>query len=186
MPPSIADRIEFWNGLHDRLAKLSNRVDAGTNGKILTAVHAKIPMPTIDEQRALQLENAKADAEFWDRIHGMNAGTVEDHKGLIATAEKAMASGKAEMDKAAANAHSAKDRVARIQRGENVEGGYGKPADFHSVLREAGFTAADIRRCQAVAEISRRGGFELLLREIMQRKERAETKAIRDMLNLIE
>jgi hypothetical protein len=39
-------------------------------------------MVTADEQRALQLENAKADAQFWDRMADMYGGTATDHKGL--------------------------------------------------------------------------------------------------------
>jgi hypothetical protein len=61
-PPSVASRIEFWRGLHERLAQLSSRLDAETRGKVLGAVHARVPMVTPDEQRALQLENAKGDA----------------------------------------------------------------------------------------------------------------------------
>jgi hypothetical protein len=63
MPPSVAARIEFWRGLHERLDQLSNRFDAETRGKVMGAVHARVPMVTPDEQRALQLENAKGDAE---------------------------------------------------------------------------------------------------------------------------
>jgi len=32
-----------------------------THGKVLGEVHARIPMVTADEQRALQMENAEAD-----------------------------------------------------------------------------------------------------------------------------
>jgi len=63
MPPSVAARIEFWRGLHERLDQLSNRLDAETRGKVMGAVHARVPMVTPDEQRALQLEDAKGDAE---------------------------------------------------------------------------------------------------------------------------
>jgi hypothetical protein len=58
-PPSIAARIEFWRGLHERLAQLSNRLDAETRTKVIDAVHARVPMVTPDEQRATQLESAK-------------------------------------------------------------------------------------------------------------------------------
>jgi hypothetical protein len=37
MSSSIADRIAFWGRLHERLAKLSNRVHANTHGKVLAA-----------------------------------------------------------------------------------------------------------------------------------------------------
>ena len=61
-PLSVAARIEFWRGLHERLDQLSNRLDAQTRGKVIGAVHARVPMVTPDEQRALQLEKAKGDA----------------------------------------------------------------------------------------------------------------------------
>ena len=37
-PPSVAARIEFWRGSHERLAQLSNRLDAETRGKVMVAV----------------------------------------------------------------------------------------------------------------------------------------------------
>jgi hypothetical protein len=49
--PSPADRIAFWTKLHQRLDALSNRIDAAQRGAILTAVHSRIPMPTLDELR---------------------------------------------------------------------------------------------------------------------------------------
>ena len=49
-PPSVAARIEFWRELHERLAELSNRLDAETRGKVMGAVHARVPMVTPDEQ----------------------------------------------------------------------------------------------------------------------------------------
>src|SRR5215510_13228510 len=52
-PLSVAARIEFWRGLHERLDQLSNRPDAETRGKVIGAVHARVPMVTPDEQRAL-------------------------------------------------------------------------------------------------------------------------------------
>jgi hypothetical protein len=88
VPPTVADRVEFWRKLHERLARLANRVDAG---KVLGAVHARIPMVMPDEQRALQLENAKQDAGHWSSLHDMHAATVEEQKGLAAMAAGAIA-----------------------------------------------------------------------------------------------
>jgi hypothetical protein len=51
---SVDDRIAFWQRLHERLAKLTNRVDAAMQGKILGAIHARIPMVIVDEQRDVQ------------------------------------------------------------------------------------------------------------------------------------
>jgi hypothetical protein len=55
--------MEFWRGLHERLAQLSNRLDVETLGKVMGAVHARVPMVSPEEQRALQLGSAKKDAE---------------------------------------------------------------------------------------------------------------------------
>jgi hypothetical protein len=59
-PASIADRVEFWSRLHQRLANC--RLDAEIQAKVLAAVDATITMPSLDEQRALQLENTRTDA----------------------------------------------------------------------------------------------------------------------------
>jgi hypothetical protein len=41
----------------------------------------------------LQEDNAKADEQFWSRLRDMHAEAVEGNKGLIATAERAIAAG---------------------------------------------------------------------------------------------
>jgi hypothetical protein len=43
--------------------------------------------------RTFKLENAKQDADFWSHMHDMQTATIEDHKGLIATAERGVAKG---------------------------------------------------------------------------------------------
>jgi hypothetical protein len=52
-----AERVAFWRSLHGRLSALSNQI-ADEQAKILRAVHERIPMPTPDERRDMQLENA--------------------------------------------------------------------------------------------------------------------------------
>jgi hypothetical protein len=59
LPPSVADRLAFWRGLHERLAKLSHRVDTETHAKILTAIHARVPIVTAAEQRAISLKTPR-------------------------------------------------------------------------------------------------------------------------------
>jgi hypothetical protein len=152
-PPGIAARLGFWGRVHERLAKLSNRVDGTMQGKILGAVHARVPMVTPQEQQALKLENAEADARLWSTIYDMNAGTVEDHKRLVATAQHAISNGQAGMADAAAKAASAKDRVERIKGGEDVPGGLGKPTDVEKVFRENGFSTADLHYARLVASL---------------------------------
>jgi len=70
----------------------------------------------------------------------MNAETVEDHKGLVAQAERKIADGQSATANAAANVDIAKERIERLKRGENVEGGLGNPLsweDCERIMREA-------------------------------------------------
>jgi hypothetical protein len=60
MEPEIADRIAFWCEVHESLAALGNRPGPELD-KIMDALHQRIPMPTVEEQRQLQLENVRSD-----------------------------------------------------------------------------------------------------------------------------
>jgi hypothetical protein len=53
--PSVADRIAFWRRVYETLAELARRIDADTQGKIISAVHSRIPIVTPNEQRALRV-----------------------------------------------------------------------------------------------------------------------------------
>jgi hypothetical protein len=89
--PTVADRIAFWTKLHQRLDALSNRVDAAQRGAILTAIHARVPMPTLDDHQAVQLERAQADARFWEMLADGYVEQIEGNKKLLATAQRAIA-----------------------------------------------------------------------------------------------
>jgi hypothetical protein len=180
-PLTVAARIAFWRRLHERLARLSNRIDVE---KMLAAIHARIPMVTPDEQRSLQLENAKADAALFSGLHEMHAASIEDHKRLAATVASTIAKGEAVAAEAAANAKAAQERVEQIKRGENVEGGLHEPhtrEDFEALLIKAGFTREDIRHYLMVAELSEEE-FKGLVPETLKRMEQAERAAVRAAL----
>lgn len=184
-PPSVEARIAFWQRLHERLAKLSNRVDATAQAKVLGTIHARIPIVTLDEQRALQLRNAEADEHFWSRIHDMHAGTVEDQKGLASTVERAVAQGQAEMAKAAEARDTAKARRERLERGEDAPDGSGKPftrEDAERILREEGFTASDIRHCVNLNTLAGVMDWDAIMQEMHAARRRAEKGAVRAML----
>src|SRR5271170_2921987 len=83
---SVRERLAFWSKLPERLARLGNRVGPDDHAKIYAALHARIPMVTPDEQRAIQEENAKNDERFWDTTRDLNASHIEGHKALIALA----------------------------------------------------------------------------------------------------
>jgi hypothetical protein len=122
MPLSVAGRIVFWQRVNERLGRLSNRIDPAMQGKVRGDIHARIPMVTLDEQRALQLENAEADEWFWSVMRDMNQSKVADHRALVAKAQGAIATGEADAAKAADSLARAKDRAERIRKGEDVHG----------------------------------------------------------------
>jgi hypothetical protein len=187
-PADIADRIAFWAKLHQRLARLSNRISAKQHGELLASIHERVPMVTVAEQRDLQLANAKADAQFWNSFAALHAGTADDHRRLAAGAERAVTSSEAGRAQAAEYAASAEDRIAKIERGEDVQGGFGKPAtreDFERVLIEAGMSKRDIQRAVQVSAISDAFGFDVLMRELRQAKDRAEDKVVRSLAGLL-
>jgi hypothetical protein len=135
-------------------------------------------MVTPDEQRTIQLTNAESDERFWSNLHNMHAGTVAGQKALIATAEKAIACGAAEIAKADTNAKTARERVERLKKGESVDGGLGRPFDLRRMLIAAGFAERDVRRMQQIGELDE-AGLQELQQEVSERRERSERAALR-------
>jgi hypothetical protein len=197
MPQTMAGRIVFWQRLHERLARLSNRLSGEAHVKVLTAIHARIPMVTPDEQRTLQLENAKADAEFWEGLHGAQSGTVEDHKRLAATVAASIAKGETAAADAAANAKAARERAERIERGENVEGGLHERWTRERVeaeLIKGGLTRSDLRHCEDLAELhgifrralGEKGAeaqWEKMVRKFIDEHDRSDRAFVRKLLD---
>ena len=171
VPPTVQDRLAFWARLHERLGRLANRLDADTQAKVLRAIHARVPMATITEQRALQLRNTEADEQFWTGIHDMHANAVQDYKGLARTVENAIAGGQAAAADAEAKATAARERVTRIEKGEDVVGSLGKPLtreDFEAALLASGFTKRDLRRLDMYGAVEEFGpeAFEVFKRSL--------------------
>ena len=181
--PSPADRLAFWTKLHQRLNALSNRVDATQRGTILTAVHARIPMPTLDDQQAVQLERAREDARFWDLLSGSFADDLEGHKGLLATTQRAIGEREPVAADAATKAQAAKDRLARVEEGEAVAG-IPEPMTRKDLLKISGMTEAQLRHCERVAKIAGRGWFQLLIDEQERRKKKVEKAVVRELYRL--
>jgi hypothetical protein len=179
--PLAADRIAFWTRLHQRLDALSNRIDTVQRGAILAAIHARIPMPTPDDQQAVQLEHAQADAKFWQALAEGQAEDIEAHKGLVATAQRDL--GERAAAEIAAKAEAARDRVARTERGEAVA--VPPPLTRKDMLRITGMTEAEARHCERVHEIAERGGLQLLLNEEHRRRRQAEKAVVRELHRML-
>jgi hypothetical protein len=149
---SVRERLAFWAKLPERLARLGNRVGPDEHAKIYGALHARIPMVTPDDQRAIQAENAADDERFWDAVADLSASNVEGHKALIAKAEATVAEESARATQAAERVEAARDRLARLKRGEAVAGGLGKRMDVEAMFKAAGLTPSDIRRIELSAQ----------------------------------
>ena len=150
-PMTTAVRTAFWIQVRARLDKLVNRT-GDDQVKILDAVHARIPMVTMDEQRTLQRENAEADKKFWETFEGL--ADAEGHKELAEVAARAAADVEARAKDAAGKAVAATNRIDRLDKGEPLTGGLGKPKVLTKQdFMKAGFTESDLRHCGDVAEL---------------------------------
>jgi hypothetical protein len=86
LEPSVADRVDFWANAHVRLDRMSNRIGPDM-AKIIGQLHECVPMVTPDEQRELQLENARADEKFHAVLAAGNADVAEGHEKVKAVTE---------------------------------------------------------------------------------------------------
>jgi hypothetical protein len=179
LEPTIADRIKFWQRLHERMAQLSNRVGAKAQARMLGDIHARIPMVTPDEQRTLQRENAEADNKFWSWLGDSFAEQAEGHKQLSATAVKTAAD--AEASAAAEKAKTARERLERLDKGETVDGGLNPPVSIYAQLRQAGWTNGKIAETVCMADLSDEG-FEKFLKMMSTDRERWEKRHRRTLL----
>jgi hypothetical protein len=119
--PSVADRIAFWRRVYETLAELANRIDAETQGKIISAVHSHIAIVTPDEQRATRVSLLPRGPRKAPRDDGVNECPRSE-------AEVADAVGKAELTK---------EPITQGEHRENLESGRGGPMtaeEFRTIL----------------------------------------------------
>ena len=175
--PSPADGIAFWTKLHQRFDGLSNRIDTSQRGAILTTIHARIPMPTLDEQQAVRLDLAQKDARFWSSLAEAQADDVEGHKQLLAATQHAIAEREPLAADTAAKAQAAKDRLVRVEQGEAIA--VPAPMTRKDFLRLSGMTEAQVQHCVRVSEIANAGDdWWQRMRDEQDRRTRAAEKAV--------
>jgi hypothetical protein len=183
---TIADRIEFWRRLFERFEKLSNRIDREQQVRLFGAIHARIPLGMSEEQRALQLENARAENSLWQGFHELYADRAAGHERLAASAAERAAADKAIADDAAARAKTAQERIEQIERVEAVDGGLGKPVDVRALMKQAGWSARDIEHARLLAAAISEENFheflEMAVRLDQKGKRRRELQAIRQIV----
>jgi hypothetical protein len=103
----------------------------------------------------LQIENAKADAGAWETLAGLHAHNIEGDKGLAARVNAKIADAESEKATACANAAAAKERLGKIECGEDVPGGFGKPIGYKDWERYLGKSL--VRRSIHVAQVAAAG-----------------------------
>jgi hypothetical protein len=186
VPLSLApgDRITFWTKLHQRLDALSNRVDAGQRGSILAAIHARIPMPTQDDQRAVQLAYAREDARLWQSMAEMAADDIEAHKGLLTLTQRAIAKREAASADFGSQAQAAKDCLAAVEKGE-VVAGVPAPMTRKDFLRISGMAEAEAQDSVRLAQVADAMGgdkfIEMLVRDSTEAKDRWRRRTVRKL-----
>ena len=155
IPAAAADRIAFWGLAGDRLERLANRI-GNEKEKIVSAIHARIPLFDGEDIRSVQRENAEADEKLWTTVHSADAEMAE---ALKKQADQAGASAKISGGMVA----TAKDRIARIAQGEIVSGGLGKPMTRKALLKVAGISESFMRHCERVSSLG-----DILFEEFVQ------------------
>src|SRR5262249_25753678 len=75
------------------LGRLSNRLDDEMQAKILGAIHTRVPMPTVDGIRALQLEHAKEHETAWRVRHTQTEGSSKQTRPCATARAKWLARG---------------------------------------------------------------------------------------------
>jgi hypothetical protein len=80
---------------------------------------------------------------------------------MLSRAQRAVTDSEASAKEAAVKAERAKERLAKIENGEDVAGGLGKPIDLEAALLNAGFTKRELRNMRhlnaLITELKDRG-----------------------------
>jgi hypothetical protein len=96
----------------------------------------------------LKLENTRAEARVFETMADFHGAAAAEHKVVATTANAEIDKNGAAAAMGAGRAAEARERIAKIEAGEDVPGGLGRPlsnAEMIAILKAAGLTDADIR-----------------------------------------
>jgi hypothetical protein len=118
----------------------------------------------------------------------MNEEQAQGHKAMAASAEKKATEFQTQAAEAAIETAKFRERIAKLQNGEAVDGGLGKPIGFEqitNILKAAGWTKADIDHCWDVAELVKLAGegiVEIIVAKSVDAQHRISRRIVRRML----
>jgi hypothetical protein len=146
--PSVGDRLAFWRRVYEQLAELADRINAETQGQIISALHSRVPIVTPNEQRALRVRPRPHGAEKATRRQRAeerpqneaprppSSGTAADSP-LPFPLNPALPTMENNGVQPAEDAALGNEQMMQAERGENVEGGVGRPTtaeEFRTIL----------------------------------------------------
>ena len=144
--PSVGDRLAFWRRVYEQLAELADRIDAETQGQIISAVHSRIPIVTPNEQRALRVRPHPHEAEKAPRRQRaeerpQNEAPTPASGGIVADSALPFPLNPVlptnDGEQPAEHVELANEQKMQAERGENVKGGVGSPTtaeEFRTIL----------------------------------------------------
>jgi hypothetical protein len=151
LPLDLDRREGFWRRLHERLGRLRNRLDAAAQAKIMREMHARVPTVTADERREHEVALAEGERRLWDCMRDLLAERAAGLEDMTSKATASSAEARKSAEDAEARSAAAAERLERWCRGEDAP--RGKAVDFEQILRDAGWTAADLRHARVLAAL---------------------------------
>jgi hypothetical protein len=146
--PSVGDRLAFWRRVYEQLAELADRIDAETQGQIISSVHSRVPIVTPNEQRALRVRPPPHKVEKAPPHHRAEerpqseaptpaSGGIAADSPLPFPLNPALPTTESNGVQPAEHVELANEQMMQAERGENVEGGVGRPTtaeEFRTIL----------------------------------------------------
>ena len=115
---AVKDRTAIWQALHAAIAELA--IDGATATKLMTALQARVPYVTEEENGLAELLEAEDENAFWNRIHGQTEKMIPSSGADRRTQQQKLVELKADAEQEATNADTAKQKAARLA---NYRGG---------------------------------------------------------------
>jgi hypothetical protein len=147
---SLAQQISFWQNLHATLSRLGDRIDAEAANNIMAAIHARIPMPTVEEISDVPLQRAHEGLADAESDHAGSVEIAEEHDKLAATARSVADKWRQHAEMDAKRVEAWREEINRLTLLE---------VDRTSVLLSSGWrrcSARSVSHCQAERERRRR------------------------------